>query len=262
MNIDYFIGIVVIYLYQPFEQLAELTDYLQQRCSAINVVVQHRYQQPLQIDSLNEQLQTTVTELGCEYHIDCQRQNPGLFLDMRQVRQWLMDNSKDKRILNLFSFSCALSVAALKGNAYEVINVDMAKGILKQGERNHQLNQLSNARFWPHNIFNSFGKFKKHGPFDLIIIDPPAFQRGSINLVQDYKKLLSRIALWSHENTELVLTLNDPNLPTSWFMAQIEAHLPQFAIKQRFDLPAVFADADPQKALRVWHLIAQNALPN
>ena len=66
----------------------------------------------------------------------------GLFLDMANGRRWLQDNSKGKYVLNLFCYTCAFSVAALRGGAEEVVNIDKVKGVIKIGQRNHDLNNL------------------------------------------------------------------------------------------------------------------------
>ena len=60
-------------------------------------------------------------------------QNHGLFLDMSNGRTWLRTKCQTKHIssvLNLFSYTCAFSVAALNGGADKVVNVDMSKGAL------------------------------------------------------------------------------------------------------------------------------------
>ena len=44
-------------------------------------------------------------------------QNIGFFLDMKNGREWIRKNSQNKSVLNLFSYTCSLSVAALKGGA-------------------------------------------------------------------------------------------------------------------------------------------------
>lgn len=77
-----------------------------------------------------------------------------------------MANSAQRKVLNLFAYTCAFSVAALKGGADEVVNMDMSKGALAIGKQNHLLNGLTaGARFLGHDIFKSWGKLKKNsGP--------------------------------------------------------------------------------------------------
>ena len=77
----------------------------------------------------------------------------------------------------------AFSVAAMAGGATQVVNLDMARAALSRGRDNHRLNQhdLSQVVFLGHDLFKSWGKVAKYGPYDLIIIDPPSFQRGSFD---------------------------------------------------------------------------------
>ena len=59
---------------------------------------------------------------------------------MKPGRDWLLQNAAGKRVLNLFAYTCSLSVAAIHGGAEEVINLDMASAALATGRKNHQLN--------------------------------------------------------------------------------------------------------------------------
>ncbi len=109
---------------------------------------------------------------------------------MKKGRQFVYENAKDKKVLNLFSYTCSFSVCASKGEAKEIVNIDMAKNALNTGRLNHQKNNLDtkNVKFLPHNILKSWGKIKKSGPYDIIIIDPPSFQKGSFAATKDYEK--------------------------------------------------------------------------
>ncbi|MEZ9856583.1 class I SAM-dependent methyltransferase, partial [Vibrio breoganii] len=83
-----------------------------------------------------------VVEHGLKYQLDIGRnQNFGLFLDMRNGRQWVQDNAKDKNVLNLFAYTCGFSVAAIAGGARQCMNVDMSRGSLNKGRDNHRLNE-------------------------------------------------------------------------------------------------------------------------
>ena len=67
-------------------------------------------------------------------------QNNGYFPDMKNGREYITKISKDKIVLNLFSYTCAFSIAALKGEARSVSNIDMSKSALTTGRENHHLN--------------------------------------------------------------------------------------------------------------------------
>ena len=82
-----------------------------------------------------------VEEAGLKYLVQpLLNQNVGLFLDMAPTRRWLRNAAAGKRVLNLFAFTCAFSVAAIAGGAKRVVNNDMSKPSLDWGRRNHELN--------------------------------------------------------------------------------------------------------------------------
>ena len=99
------------------------------------------------------------------------------------ARQWVADHSQNSRVLNLFAYTCSFSVAAIAGGAQQVVNVDMSRSALQRGRENHRLNQLDERRstYLAVELFRSFSKLRKLGPFDLIICDPPGDQGDSFS---------------------------------------------------------------------------------
>jgi 23S rRNA (cytosine1962-C5)-methyltransferase len=176
--------------------LAEMDAWNQGKGSAI--LLQHRYQElaPTQVIWGEENTFPVIEENGLKYQLELKKnQNMGIFLDMRYGRKWVQENSDGKSVLNLFAYTCGFSVAAIAGGATQVVNLDMAKASLGRGRDNHRLNEhdLSKVKFLGHDIFKSWGKIKKLGLYDLIIIDPPSFQKGSFALTKDYQKILRRL---------------------------------------------------------------------
>ncbi len=120
----------------------------------------------------------------------------GIFLDQRDNRKWLLDNSKNKHVLNLFSYSCAFSLAAAQGGAKKVLSVDTSKSYLDWGKKQFELNdlKLETYEFWAWDAleFLVFAQ-KKEMQFDLIVCDPPSFGRSpkaKFQIHKDYKKLI------------------------------------------------------------------------
>ena len=104
----------------------------------------------------------------------------GLFLDHRPLRQWLLTNSKDKRVLNLFSYTCSLSVAAAVGGG-KVTSIDMSNTYLDWGYENFLLNNLNPKEhvFYQADILKELPIRKEKGElFDLILLDPPSFSNS------------------------------------------------------------------------------------
>ena len=178
-------------------------------------------------------------------------QNHGLFLDMACGRQWLRERARDQRVLNLFAYTCAFSVAALQGGAREVVNVDMAAGALALGQNNHQLNGLAGARFLAHDLFSSWGKVKRMGPYDIVVVDPPSYQKGSFVATKDYARVVRRLPELLAPGGQALLCLNAPELPSQFLLDLVAAEAPGLRFVQRLDNPAVFADVDSERALKV-----------
>lgn len=178
----------------------------------------------------------------------------GLFLDMANGRKWLQDNAEGKFILNLFSYTCAFSVAALNGGAEEVVNIDKVKGVIKIGQRNHDLNNLGGegaARFMSHDIFKSWGKLRKLGPYDIIVADPPSYQKGSFVAKKDYGKLIRRLSDMLCEDGQVLLCLNAPELDTQFLKDLVSREAPELQFVRRLKNPDTFPDTNPDRALKV-----------
>ncbi len=194
-----------------------------------------------------------VSENGADFLVHLLRgQNHGIFLDMANGRRWVKEHAKDKKVLNLFAYTCAFSVVGLQGGATEVVNMDMSKGALSIGKQNHLLNGFeSGARFLGHDIFRSWGKLTKLGPYDLIVADPPSNQKGSFVATKDYVRLLRRLPELLAEDGEVLLCLNAPELGCDFLMQQVAETAPSLTFVERIENPPVFADIDEQKSLKV-----------
>lgn len=213
----------------------------------------------------------TVTEHGTHYRVHVLRgQNHGLFLDMAEGRRWVGEHvarriaaaaaapdsdhvhHRGLRVLNLFAYTCAFSVVALRAGARQVINVDMSQGALAIGQQNHRLNGLaSGASFLAHDIFSSWGKITRSGPYDLIILDPPSYQKGSFVATKDYARLVRRLPDLLAPGGHALLCLNAPELGSAFVHELVQAHAPSLEPVGRLPNPTAFADVDPERALKV-----------
>ena len=174
------------------------------------------------------------------------------FPDMKNGRAFVREHAKGKHILNLFSYTCAFSVAAKFGGASSVVNVDMSKGALKIGMANHSLNNLDprGVNYLPYNILKSFSALKKRGPYDMIIIDPPSFQRGSFEATKDYEKIIQKLPQLAAEECILLACLNSPELTSNFIIDKIKALAPSFKFEKRLQNLPEFASADEEKSLK------------
>ena len=191
---------VIVDLYPPVYLISIYSDVgedvvkrvIDEYCQNAEVIVlQRRYLRPAQTEVLKGEIpkEHIVEEAGIKYLVDVMKnQNHGLFFDTANVRKYVHEHCKTGHlnVLNLFSYTCGFSLAALTAGPNTVINMEMSKSAIKIGSINHELNGISKSSYrnYPYEIFKSFSKVKKLSPYDLVIIDPPTFQMGSF----DYKK--------------------------------------------------------------------------
>jgi 23S rRNA (cytosine1962-C5)-methyltransferase len=297
ITVDWLQGVVLVCLFrQPLEtELHALKAMLLtlaqapawQRAQAHSLLLQHRYKEG---DATTSGLKPTspstqssraewivgpahsewfISEDGLRFQLDLgHKQNTGLFLDMRYGRRWVREQADGKRVLNLFAYTCGFSVAAIAGGATQVVNLDMAKGALNRGRDNHRLNQqdLSRVSFLGHELFKSWSAVKRYAPYDLIIIDPPTFQKGSFALTQDYAKILRRLPDLLNPAGQVLACVNDPHIGPDFLLAGMAEHAPVLAFEQRLANPPEFADVHEHGGLKalVFRLVgeAHNAEAN
>ncbi|UJF20120.1 class I SAM-dependent methyltransferase [Vibrio sp. SS-MA-C1-2] len=264
---DWIGGYLQVSLFKPCEddflnslkaQLLELSNSpLWPQIHGQGLYIQHRYQNPITIDTLVGEIPSTLVaqERGLNYKFSLgTNQNIGLFLDMVDGRSWVKSQSKNSAVLNLFSYTCGFSVAAIAGGADRVVNVDMAKSSLSRGRDNHKLNQhdiSGKVSFLGHDIFKSWGKIKKLGGYDLIIIDPPSFQKGSFAATKDYQRILRRLPDLLNAGGHVLACVNAPSLTSQFLIDEMAREAPDLTFIRRLENPAIFADIDSEAALKV-----------
>jgi 23S rRNA (cytosine1962-C5)-methyltransferase len=121
--------------------------------------------------------------------------HPGLFLDHYPLRRWLGASARDLRVLNTFSYTGSLSIAAGLGGASHVTTLDLSQPTILWAEENWALNGLApeKARFIYGDYFEWLPRLKRENKkFDLAILDPPSFSRsknGTFSTSKDLRKL-------------------------------------------------------------------------
>ncbi|MPL68598.1 Ribosomal RNA large subunit methyltransferase K/L [bioreactor metagenome] len=217
-------------------------------------IVQKKYKK----DELNEAIIGEippfyiVVENGLKYKINFFNKNIGIFLDMKIGREYISSICKDKNVLNLFSYTCAFSVVAINAKAKQVVNVDMAKGALTTGRENHHLNNLDTkkVKFMPYDILKSWNRIKKEGPYDIIIIDPPSFQKGSFAATKDYEKIIKKLPELASENCIVLSCLNAPELDSDFIKEKFEEFAPTFKFEKRLENLKEFITNNEEKSLK------------
>jgi 23S rRNA (cytosine1962-C5)-methyltransferase len=266
VTVDWLPPVALITLFSP-ENPADVLRLAEELAAAMpnceSVQVQHRFEKagPVEVVWGKEISDLALAEGELKFHLRLgQARNTGLFLDMRTGRDWVRQHSRGLRVLNLFAYTCGFSVAAVAGGARSVLNVDMSSAALSVGRDNHHLNRqsLDTVGFERLDIFKSFGRLKKRGPFDLLICDPPTFQKGSVDIERDYAKILRRLDQFMAPGATLMLCLNAPKLSRDFLVGQVIAWAPEYGLSGEILPPAVFVEAE-QKGLKV--LLFRNEVP-
>ena len=128
----------------------------------------------------------------------------GLFLDHRVTREKIKAEVKEKKVLNLFSYTGSFSVYAAAGDANQVVTVDLSKTYLAWAQRNMKLNEFadpSKYKFIHADVLQYLHTIPENY-FDLVILDPPTFsnskrmedfldiQRDHVRLINDCLRVL------------------------------------------------------------------------
>ena len=130
------------------------------------------------VEFLNEK--DVVYELNLSAYLDT-----GLFLDHRKVRRYVQDNIAGKRFLNLFSYTGAVTAAAIVGGASHTHSVDMSNKYSQWATRNVKRNAVGNvdANAEQHIVSRSdVTKWLNENSgeqYDLILLDPPTFSNSN-----------------------------------------------------------------------------------
>jgi 23S rRNA (cytosine1962-C5)-methyltransferase len=132
-------------------------------------------------------------ENGITFLVDVETgQKTGFFIDQRVSRKFLGNFSKNKKVLNTFSYSGGFSLYALESGATLVHSVDSSKDAIEMCERNVKTNYPTNVN---HESFveDVFDYLKNtEVDYDVIVLDPPAFAKSSravANAARGYKNL-------------------------------------------------------------------------
>jgi 23S rRNA (cytosine1962-C5)-methyltransferase len=232
-----------------------LRDFYTAEAKWAALVVQQRYlpTSPSAVIAGELPQKTFAIDNGLKYHINfLNAQNIGFFPDMKIGRTFIREHASGKNVLNLFSYTCSFSVAAIEGGATSVVNVDMNKNVLTIGRENHRLNGLDTRKvqFMPYNILKSWGRIRKEGPYDLIIIDPPSFQKGSFAATSDYVKIIRRLHEFASKECTVLSALNAPELDSEFIKTLFRENAPEFRYIERLRNLKSFTSYDDERSLK------------
>jgi 23S rRNA (cytosine1962-C5)-methyltransferase len=166
----------------------------------------------------SENLQTVATENHLKFGIDFGAgYSTGLFVDQRENRRFVRQ-TKPKRVLNCFAYTCSFSVAAASAGAKSV-NVELSKKSLDRGRHNFALNELSTDghSFIADDVRPVLRRLARRGEkFDMIILDPPTFSRtkggAAFHVEKDFEDLIVAALELTAQGARILLSTNCESL--------------------------------------------------
>ena len=124
----------------------------------------------------------------------------GLFADLREGRRAVRQWANGRRVLNLFSYTGAISVYARAGGATEICAIDVAAKAHARARRNFAASGFDPEQ--PEHIvgdvFKVLARFVERArKFDMVVVDPPAFASAAArggkpwSAMRDYAELIT-----------------------------------------------------------------------
>lgn len=203
-----------------------------------------------------------ICENDLQYRVrPFQRADVGIFLDQRTTRQRVQELAGDRRVLNVFAYTCGFSVAAA-GGAASVTSVDVKRAHLEWGKENLGLNGLPldvHTFIWSE-AFDYFARAKRQGKqFDLIVLDPPTFARSKkpprvFRVADDLSALIAAALTVAAPQALVLISTNCRQATKRWLADQVAraAEERHYTVVGGPPLPVDFAvDPDHSKRLLV-----------
>lgn len=194
LTVDRYADYLMLQLYSAAwrPHLKLITQILQELLSPLGIYEKSRPQKTRELEAVSDSKnygrllagkaapqRLEVRENGLTFLVALEQGlNTGLFLDQRRNRRDLMGRVKGKRVLNLFSYTGAFSVAAAAAGAAQVTSVDASPGYTEWAKVNFSANSLNPKQheFIVGDCLAALGKLAQSGKqFDVILMDPPSF---------------------------------------------------------------------------------------
>lgn len=142
----------------------------------------------------------------------------GFYLDTANLRKWLLENSRGKRVLNCFAYTGSLGLAAQAGGAASVTQTDCNRNYLP----NYPGQKILYGDFF--RIAGSLRHSEKL--YDILILDPPFFSTGNGGKVDQEHgslSLLNKIRPLAADGGKIILINNALYLSGQEFASQIQS---------------------------------------
>jgi 23S rRNA (cytosine1962-C5)-methyltransferase len=176
------------------------------------------------------ELDRKIKEHDTWYAVDLLlNRDSSLYLDTRNLRKWIIENLRGKSVFNSFAYTGSFGVAAIKGGASQVVQVDLNREFLDIAQASYSLNgfPIKKGGFIPRDFFEQVGNMKREKKsFDCAIIDPPFFSttaKGNVDQEKESARLINKIRPLINDGGYLIAINNALFVSGSEYMQTLES---------------------------------------
>ncbi len=200
------------------------------------------------------ELDRKIKEHDTWYAIDLLlNRDSSLYLDTRNLRQWAIENLKGKSVFNTFAYTGSFGVAALKGGASRVAQVDLNREFLNLARQSYMLNgfPIQKGDFIARDFFEQVGNMKRvNTRFDCVFIDPPFFSttsKGKVDQMHESARLINKVRPLINDGGYLVAINNALFVSGAQYMQTLESLSKDgyLKIKELISVPQDFIGYNP-----------------
>lgn len=170
-----------------------------------------------------------IKEHGVWYSINLTlNRDSSLYLDTRNLRKWLVENLKNKSVLNTFAYTGSFGVAALAGGANRVVQIDLNRDFLNIAKTSYTLNRfpIQKGNFITRDFFEQVSNMKRANTFfDCVLIDPPFFSatsKGRVDQEKESARLINKVRPLINDGGYLVAINNALYVSGQEYMQTLE----------------------------------------
>ncbi|GAA3974250.1 23S rRNA (cytosine(1962)-C(5))-methyltransferase RlmI [Pedobacter ginsengiterrae] len=155
-----------------------------------------------------------VKENGIAYNINiAEGQKSGFYCDQRDNRSILASYTKDKKVLDCFSYSGGFSLNSFANGARSITSVDSSALALETLKQNVGLNKFDSDKITAiqSDVNKQLRAFKETGElFDIVVLDPPKYapSRSALDRAARAYKDLNRLGMLLLEKGGLLATFS------------------------------------------------------
>jgi len=202
--------------------------YLQDRTRSVTAEDSHKRPPASHLAGKTAPAEFEVSEDQLRFLVDVTAPvSPGLFLDLREGRRLVERIASGRRVLNLFSFTGALALRAVRGGAEDVTNVDAAARSHARCRQNLAASGLDPeaCEALTGDVFKYLERFRQRGrTFDLVVVDPPPFSTvngSTFSALADWKQLAEAVAQVVAPQGEVLAVANAASLTEEELLGSI-----------------------------------------